>query len=322
MLLDINLRLFDGGAAGGAGTGAGAAGAAAGDGSATGDTTGSSAAAAQSKKSGDLSHVKYGRQDTGAAVADSEAPSQSPDAGGNDTLEARQREFDELVNSDKFKDIYTKRTQDMIDRRFAKSKATEAENTKLREIADLLSRKYGVTNDADFSKLKAAIEGDDATWAEAAENAGMTIEQYRQFDAIKRENAAYQAARQNDIRAAQNRQKAEAWYAEAQTLKQKFPQFDLRTELADRNFVAAINAGVPMEMAYKGKYYDQFMGEATQGAEKRVVDNIRAKGKRPAENGAASQSAAFTVKSDPSKLTLADFNEIARRVAHGETISF
>lgn len=331
-LLAINLHLFEGGAAAGDGAGAGAAAPA--DSGAKGDTNAGSANT-QRNKSGDLITIKYGKADAGTTADGAAASAQAPAAEGatvqgvtvtSDTLEARQKEFDKLINSDEYKDIYTKRTQEMIDRRFSKVKATETENGKLREIAEMLGQKYGVSEDGDFSKLKSAIEGDDDTWAEAAEEAGMTVEQYKKFNTMQKRNAAFEAARQNDVQQMQNRQKAQTWFNESQSLKAKFPQFDLKTELSDRNFVAAINAGVPMEMVYKGKYYDQQLTEATQATakttEKNVVDNIRAKGKRPAENGTASQSAAFTIKSDPSKLTLSDFDEIARRVAHGEKISF
>ena len=60
---------------------------------------------------------------------------------------------------------------------------------------------------------------------------------------------------------------------------------------------------------------------AARAAEKQVVDTIRAKGARPAENGTAAQSA-FTVKDDVSKLTREDRAEIARRAARGDSISF
>jgi len=336
-LLAMNLHLFEGGgAAGGAGAGAGAA-APGGTAGAMGDTQAGSVNTQQgNNKSGDLSQVRYGKQAGSTTAAAGQAAAQAPAAGAannpqgaasaSDTLEARQREFDELVNSDRFKDIYTKRTQDMIDRRFSKAKAAEAENSRLREIAAMLNQRYGVTDDADFSKLKTAIEEDDGTWAAAAEEAGMTVEQFRKFDAVQKKAAAWDAARENDVRAMQQRAKAQAWYNEAQTLKAKFPDFDLGKELQDPNFRASIQAGVSMEQTYKGKYFDQFMGEAQKATaaatEKNLVNNIRAKGQRPAENGANSQSASFTTKSDPSKLTLADFEEIARRVAHGEVISF
>lgn len=313
-LLAINLHLFEGEGV-----------------SATGGTFGTPADAAQGK-TGEISKVIYGKQSAempaGSNISNTDAPAAEGNNGANapKSLEERQKAFDDLINSEDYKDIYTKRTQEMIDRRFAKSKATEAENGKLREIADILGQKYGISDDADFSKLRAAIESDDDTWAAAAEEAGMTVEQYRRFDQLQRKNAAYEAARQNDVKAQQDRQKAETWQREAVALKQKYPQFDLRVELGDRNFVAAMQAGVPMELIYTGKYHDQLMSAATQNAAKKteqnVVNNIRAKGNRPAENGAASQGAAFTVKSDPSKLTLADFDEIARRVRNGENITY
>ena len=72
-------------------------------------------------------------------------------------------------------------------------------------------------------------------------------------------------------------------------------------------------------------HFDELMSGAIQvtaaNTEKMVANNVRAKGNRPAENGTNAQSA-FTVKDDPSKLTKQDFEEIARRVARGEIISF
>ena len=66
---------------------------------------------------------------------------------------------------------------------------------------------------------------------------------------------------------------------------------------------------------------DDFLSKATAQVEKTVTDNIRARGARPQENGAAPKSA-VVVKDDVSKLTPADRAEIARRAAMGETITF
>ena len=80
-----------------------------------------------------------------------------------------------------------------------------------------------------------------------------------------------------------------------------------------------------MRMIYEGKYHSQLMQQANAQTaartEKAVTDNIRAKGQRPQENGASS-GAGFTYKPDPSKLTIKDFEEIQRRVARGEKITF
>ena len=55
--------------------------------------------------------------------------------------------------------------------------------------------------------------------------------------------------------------------------------------------------------------------------EKAVVDSVRAKGARPAENGAAPRSA-FVVKSDVNKLTKEDRATIALKAMRGEHIEF
>jgi len=57
-----------------------------------------------------------------------------------------------------------------------------------------------------------------------------------------------------------------------------------------------------------------------QAQEKAVVDNIRARGSRPSENGTSSQSA-FIVKDDVSKLSKEDRRNIAKRVMMGEKIT-
>ena len=163
----INLRLFDGDGAGAAPAGAGA----------TGETNGNPAAAGQGRP-GDLSKVIYGKSPDTPAAGEK---ANSGAAAAEDTLEARQQEFDELVNG-KYKDIYTQKTQEMIDRRFAKAKTAEAQNEKLRALADTLSQAYGITDDdGDYSKLTEAINNDDNIWSIAADEAGMSTAQYREF---------------------------------------------------------------------------------------------------------------------------------------------
>jgi len=80
-----------------------------------------------------------------------------------------------------------------------------------------------------------------------------------------------------------------------------------------------------VEHAYKTIHFDELVSDAMQTSaavtERRVVNNVRAKGARPKENGTASQSA-FQVRDDVSQLSRKERAEIARRVARGEMISF
>ena len=322
-LLSMDLRLFDGGAAA-AGGAEGAGAAAAGKGS---DQAQVSAAGTRRGKSGDMSNVIYGKQ----TVTNVQEPSH--DAGGDNkdpevqttsnTLDERRRAFRELVNGE-FKDVYTEETQRMISRRFGEQQDLEQKLNGQQAVIDMLMQRYKI-GDGDLSKLTAALENDSAYWSEAAEEAGMSVEQYKRFQKLQRENASLREMQAEQADRARYQQQAQQWWQEAQGVAAKFKGFNFGEELKNPQFVAMLKAGTPVEHAYKVMHFDELMDGAIQvtaaNTEKMVADNVRAKGSRPAENGANAQSA-FTVKSDPSKLSRQDFEEIARRVARGERISF
>ena len=300
-LLDIRLNLFDGGgAAGGAGAGA----AASGDGApGTQGETQASPASTRRGKSGEYQNVIFGKQAKPA--------------------EAKRRAFQDLVNGE-YKDIYTEETQRIIDRRFRETRNLEQQVGQYQPVIDMLMQRYQI-GDGDMGKLSQAIENDDAYWSEAAEEAGMSVEQYKQFQKLQRENEALlrqQRQRQNDQRAQQQLQQ---WYGEAEQVKGLYPSFDLNAEVKNPQFLSMLRAGVPVQHAYEVVHMDQIKaGVAAMQAkatEKQVVDGIRAKGARPQENGTTSQGA-FIVKDDVSKLSKRDRAEIIRRAARGEHIEF
>ena len=84
-----------------------------------------------------------------------------------------------------------------------------------------------------------------------------------------------------------------------------------------------LRSGVPVRLAYEVKHMDEIKAGVAQNTakttEKQVVEGIRAKGARPAENGTSSQSA-FVVKDDPSQWTKKDRAEVVKRAARGEKI--
>ena len=329
ILLNVSLRLFDGEG--------GAAAPAAGEGAPDGGNKGGSQASpapTRRGKSGDFKNVLFGKQGSEPTAAGSEPSAEGqaqPSAAGkgkegdvvttSNTLEERRKAFQELVNGE-YKDIYTEETQRIIDRRFREARNLEQQAAKQQPVIDMLMQRYKIS-DGDMSKLAQAVENDDAYWSEAAEEAGMSVEQYKQFQKLQRENAALlraQRMRQNQQAAQQQLQK---WYGEGEQVKAVYPDFDLSTESKNPQFLAMLKAGVPVQHAYEVIHMDEIKAGVAQNTarktEKQVVDGIRAKGSRPAENGTSSQSA-FTVKDDPHKWTKQDRAEVARRVARGETI--
>ena len=329
ILLDVSLRLFDGEG--------GAAAPAAGEGAADDGNKGgfqASPAPTRRGKSGGFQNVLFGKQgDEPTAAGDEPGPEgkAQPSAAGkgkegdvvttSNTLEDRRKEFQELVNGE-YKDIYTEETQRIIDRRFREARNLEERAAKQQPVIDMLMQRYKIA-DGDLGKLAAAVENDNAYWSEAAEEAGMSVEQYKQFQRLKRENDALLRAQRMRQSQQAVQQQLQKWYSEGEQVKAVYPDFDLGAESKNPQFISMLKAGVPVQHAYEVIHMDEIKAGVAQSTarqtEKQVVDGIRAKGNRPAENGTSSQSA-FTVKDDPHKWTKQDRAEVARRVARGETI--
>lgn len=239
------------------------------------------------------------------------------------TLEEREKAFREAINGE-FKDLYTRDIQRIIDRRFAETKTLQSQWDAAKPVLDKMAARYNIL-DGDMSKLEKAIDDDHAYWSAAAEDAGMPEEAFREMQRMRQQNAEL-LKQQKEIAIKQRAmQDAQRWAEEARALKNVFPSFDLQTEMQNPQFVSLLHHQTPMEHAYKMIHFDELMQNAVQGAamstQQRVVENIRAKGNRPAENGTASQSA-FTLKKTASQLTKAERKALAERSRSGVTIEF
>ena len=300
----LNLQLFaDGGAAAG------------GDGG-TAQGQGVTAGAASQQTKGDLASVKYGVQPEETAPA---AEVQKETAEPTD-LNA---EFEALVKG-KYKAQYDARMQDTIQKRLKGSKETEQKFNEVAPILEILGKKYGV-NATDISALSKAIEDDDSYYeAEAAER-DMTVEQLKMFKKIERENNAF---RQREIDR-QNQENAnrllKVWHEQEEQTKKVYPNFDMAAELQNEQFRNLIENNVSVQAAYEVIHRDEIipaaMQFAAQAVEQNISKKIAANGARPSENGMGGVASAV-VKSDVSKLTKMDIDEVARRVARGERVTF
>ena len=301
-ILFLNLQLFaEGGGDGGTG--------------ATG-TTGESAAAAVSQKgvkSNPLADVQYGIQPKEETT---------PTAEVGET-EDRTAKFEELIKGE-YKDLYDAKMQDTIQKRLKSSKETVEKYNELTPTLELLAKKYGV-DATDIKALNKAIEDDDSFYEEAALNEGMTVEQYKEFQRMKRENAALQKQMAERTREENAQRIYGQWMQQAEQTKAVYPSFDIRAEMQNPQFLQLLDSNVPVRTAYEVIHKDDIIAGAMQftakTVEQKLTNKVIAGGARPSENGNSSQGAAQS-KSDVSLLTKADRDEIARRVARGERISF
>ncbi len=359
-LINIRLDLFNGGAAGAAGSGAGVGTGASGGGNTGGNAqattagagngspSGTSPVSARRSRSGAFDNVKFGKQPS-AQEAPAAQNAVSPAAGEDASTaeksaeasdkamdpEARRKEYRELVEG-KFKDLYQEDTQNIVKQRFKETRDLREVNGKQKAVLDILAQRYGI-EDGDPAKIQEALDKDNSLWADMAAEAGFDdVSKYRDYMKLQIETKNFRAAEAERVaaqkeaqRAQQERQFVQAqtakWAQEGEALKAKYPNFDIAADLQDKSFVGMLRAGVPMEVAYQAKHHSEIVSNAVSTAkaetEKNVVDNIRARGSRPQENGTQSQSS-FTVRDDPHSLTKAERAEIARRAARGEVIRF
>jgi hypothetical protein len=188
----------------------------------------------------------------------------------------------------------------------------------------LLAKKYGI-DPTDVNALNRAIEEDDAYYEEEALEKGISVEQLKEIRKMEKENATLKKQMQEqEVRKNADRLYAK-WMNEAESLKGIYPSFNLQAEMKNPEFVKLLQSGIDVRPAYEVLHLGDIMPAAMQftakTVEQKLANKIAANGARPTENGISSQSASVT-KSDVSQLTKADRQEVLRRVARGEKISF
>lgn len=316
----VDLQLF----AEGGGDGAGAA-----DGAAPAAEEKAASAPAQGK----------GREAAAAEVDEMLSPAEEPDA-EEDTAEgeeqdgaadksstdpeAHRKAFGELMRGE-----YNREFGEMIVQ--ATQKAYDSilnEQGPVGRILNALGQKYG-TAPGDYEALAAAVEGgvvkDDAYYEDMAMKKGISVQLAKEMDALESENAKHRAAEQQRAEAAKMEAIQQEWDAAAERIRAEDPGFDIKTALADPDFAQMLKLGVKMEDAYKARYFDDIMARRTtqtaKTVEKGVEARIRQRGARPAENG-TNPGGAAVLKTDVSKLTPAQCEELERRAMRGQIITF
>ena len=307
VLFPMNLQLFaEGGAPSGDGGGEG-----------TGVTAQAAAVQTKGAKSNPLAHVVYGTQKESAPAAEVQKEA-APKEEVKVDLDA---EFDELIKG-KYKDQYGKRVQKTVQQRLKGTKETEDRLNAMNPLMDLLSARYGVKAD-DTEGLIKALEGDDAFFEQAAADHNMEAKDYRKMLQLQSENTRLKNQQEQQFRQEQMDKQYAAWEQQAEDARKLYPNLDLNVESQNPQFRQLLMAGIDGGTAYLALHRDDVLAGAMQHTaktvEQKLSNKIAAGNARPAENGASGQSAAV-FKTDPSKWTKADREEVRRRAARGERI--
>ena len=135
------------------------------------------------------------------------------------------------------------------------------------------------------------------------------------------ENRALKQRFEEERRNVQMQTRAEEIKKQVEETKEIYPDFDFEAELKNPEFARLLKAGVKVKDAYEVINIDSIIDRNSKDAEKKVVDSIRAKSNRPAENGSEGGSG-ILLSGNASKLTKKQRADLAKRAMRGEKISF
>lgn len=246
-----------------------------------------------------------------AGIAEAASAEDSTAEKGNSSTE---EEFEALIKG-KYSDAFSKRTQGIIDKRFAKMKVFEKKANACEPLLKILGEQYPGIDAADTEKLVAAfINGTQG--GNKSDN-----------DTVKQEEKKVSPAKAAEgliqKRAAEN---LSAYLsAEQEKLREIYPSFSLEEELKNSpEFRHLLTSGVSLRRAFETVNLEKIMGSALRyavmSAGKKTADSIK-NSKRVNENS-LQDSASSVKRTDVNSLTEKDIMRILSQVSKGAKISF
>lgn len=236
---------------------------------------------------------------------------------------AMKAEFEKLIKGD-YKEFYEERVKENLNRRFRENAKIKRQNEENREIVEMLYDRYNL-DVGDVRALKQALDGDDAYLAAEADKRGISIENYKYIKKLENDNRRFVKMQMQQNARQRANETVEKWYDESMSLKEIYPDFDIFSEAKNPSFVSLIQSGIDVRTAYEAVHHNDIVRVAQENAareaEIKVAESIRQKASRPAENGLSSRSSAIFANG-VSSLTREEREDIAKRAARGEKISF
>ena len=240
-------------------------------------------------------------------------------------------EWDTLIKG-KYKEQFGKAVSDAVNKRFKNQRNLQGQIDAIDPLVRTIAQKYGVEADANgnipIDVLTDKFMNDNALYEQEAFERGMSVEDLKQLKALERENAQLK-------RATQYTEEQREWddlMAQGETLKGMYPAFDMDAEMLNPQFGKLLatfqRSGFPnpVQIAYETVHRDEIMGGAMQYAvqqtQQKISNSIQSGRNRPQENGTSQNAAGAPTALDPSKLSKEQIEDIKRRAARGERITF
>ena len=223
---------------------------------------------------------------------------------------------------------YDKAIQSQITRRFKDVDALREKSVALDNLTNLVRSAFpDAPQDGDPNNLLTYLQGKSDLFAEAASQAGMTVEAYRRMQEMEAKNRALlgeQRAMQEEAR----RQELYAkWDSEIPEVKAIYPDFDEQEEMTNEEtgerFTTLLSQGWTMRQAYEAIHMHEIMDKTAQAVKKQTAMDTAKQiktGQGDVKESATGKTALSPVGSDLGKMSTKEIEDIVRRVSGGERV--
>jgi len=226
----------------------------------------------------------------------------------------------------KFKEMYSRDVQAAVQDRF-KNQADANERLEVLEPAlRALAVKLGMDED-DIEGVAELILDDDSLYEEEAEEAGMTVEGYKNYLAMEEENRQMRQREQEEQETQMLRAHFQDLARQGEEMKKTFPNFDINAEMENPAFrrLVAPNSGLSVHAAYYAIHHaelePQAMAYGIQTAQQRMSQTLQANRARPVE-GAMKSGQPAEMHIDPRSLTREQRQKLKEEARRGKIIVF
>ena len=202
----------------------------------------------------------------------------------------------------------------MIGKRLKGARETGERLRKLEPVIDLLREKYGVSDEGQLAEQVRSELIKQNAFSE-----GMTEEQYRQKldseDRLRRVQGELEGMRHQQFMSALRNDITAMALEDAEL----YGRADAEELAGDDQFLALLAQGFGVKQAYNALHMEELLQKAAQQTSKQVVDNIVARGTRPAEAASASALSGNAVNS-VAGMSDDEIDALVKRAARGEKI--
>lgn len=264
---------------------------------------------------------------SGGAAAPATADAQAQGQSAQVPAEQVQGETFEALTGrgGRYEKEYNAAVQKAVRGRLRGAEAQKQQMDKMLPILSWVGQMYGMDmsdmSKVDLDALGEKLSQDNRWYEKEAQEAGVPVDTMRRMRNTERENARLRQESAQMRAEEEQRQRFAELQESFAAVQQRYPQADLSSELGNRAFMSLLTAGFDPMQAYEAAHYRDLQQTAMQYGMQRTVAQVQANGMRPQE-GALGSPAGRETKIDPRNLTPQQREEIRKRVARGEKITF